>query len=320
MTETVEKEGLVLVPREWLRKFDRGQDPNEAVADSGETVWDLFCFEAGRYLSAPRPPVGEGLGASASPIPTEQAGGPVVGWQPIETAPRDGESILAICATAYSPVAGVTWWQDGWTHYSRPAEKWHGGVGKWFPTHWMPLPAAPSTTSTAEQVERLCPCGKPSLPTASVCSGCADACAADGGEGDAPVAWQARIKPDGEWFHVSEPYAERRRAEAGIEMRPLFTRPTPATILTLLEDRQKMVEALEQIASRARSEVWPDHYAPEPPEWALDEHNEASTCGYCNAWLTVVRPGKSQCDCCADGQDLGAIARATLSALEETNR
>jgi hypothetical protein len=73
---------------------------------------------------------------------------PVDGWQPIETAPRDGTSILAICASAYSPVAGVTWWNEAWTHYSRPAEKWHGGVVKWFPTHWMPLPQPPNNERT----------------------------------------------------------------------------------------------------------------------------------------------------------------------------
>lgn len=73
------------------------------------------------------------------------------GWQPIETAPKDGCSVLAICGTAYSPLAGVTWWQDGWTHYSRPAEKWHGGVGKWFPTHWMPLPAPPEANRRPEE-------------------------------------------------------------------------------------------------------------------------------------------------------------------------
>ena len=71
------------------------------------------------------------------------------GWRDIATAPRDGQSILAICGTAYSPLAGVTWWQEGWTHYSRPAEKWHGGVGKWFPTHWMPLP--PASTDTGRE-------------------------------------------------------------------------------------------------------------------------------------------------------------------------
>ena len=67
------------------------------------------------------------------------------GWRPIATAPKDGGSILAICATAYSPEAGVTWWQEGWTHYSRPDEKWHGGVGKWLPTHWQPLPPPPES-------------------------------------------------------------------------------------------------------------------------------------------------------------------------------
>jgi hypothetical protein len=65
-------------------------------------------------------------------------------WQPIETAPRDGSDILLICNTAYTPEASIGWWSaDGWRHYSRPEEKWHGGVVKWFPTHWMPLPAPP---------------------------------------------------------------------------------------------------------------------------------------------------------------------------------
>jgi len=72
------------------------------------------------------------------------------GWMPIESAPKDGESILAICGSAYSPLANVTWWADGWTHYSRPDDKWHGGVGKWFPTHWMPLPPLPAPPTKGE--------------------------------------------------------------------------------------------------------------------------------------------------------------------------
>ncbi len=87
-------------------------------------------------------PTGSALPVAPS-VPGEGHG---TGWQPIETAPKDGESILAICATAYSPLAGVTWWQEGWTHYSRPAEKWHGGVGRWFPTHWMLLPPPPAAS------------------------------------------------------------------------------------------------------------------------------------------------------------------------------
>jgi len=76
------------------------------------------------------------------------------GWPTIDSAPKDGSEIIAICASAYSPTAHETWWQDGWTHYSRPDEKWHGGVGKWFPTHWMPMPAL-STTSEAPEAGRL---------------------------------------------------------------------------------------------------------------------------------------------------------------------
>ena len=71
------------------------------------------------------------------------------GWRPIETAPQDGESILAICNSAYSPKANVTWWSGAWTLYSRPDDKWHGGVSKWWPTHWMPLPAPPTLTGVS---------------------------------------------------------------------------------------------------------------------------------------------------------------------------
>ena len=77
------------------------------------------------------------------------------------------------------------------------------------------------------------------------------------------------------------------------------------------------VEALEGIARHARSEPWPDHFADAPPDWALDDYDSASSCGYCGAWLTVVRPGKSQCDCCSDGQDLGARAAQALAKLKE---
>lgn len=82
---------------------------------------------------------------------------------------------------------------------------------------------------------------------------------------------------------------------------------------------KRLEEALERIAQRAKSEPWPDHYADEPPEWAVDMFNgdDACTCGYCGAWLTVVRPGKHQCDNCSDGQDLGAIARAALGDTDQ---
>lgn len=60
---------------------------------------------------------------------------------------------------------------------------------------------------------------------------------------------------------------------------------------------------LGSIANRRRDirRAFEDHYWPDnPPEWAKDPFNDGAscTCGYCGAWMTVVRPGKVQCDAC----------------------
>lgn len=62
------------------------------------------------------------------------------GWQPIETAPKDGTWIMV-----YWPTMGigqypfVVFWDEGW----QPARYSDRDYGEAFPTHWMPLPAAP---------------------------------------------------------------------------------------------------------------------------------------------------------------------------------
>jgi hypothetical protein len=66
-------------------------------------------------------------------------------WQPIETAPKDGTSVLV-----YGP------WKGEFSQLKHPHEIWRGHchpVSKlWFisgtlefvdPTHWMPLPEPP---------------------------------------------------------------------------------------------------------------------------------------------------------------------------------
>jgi hypothetical protein len=63
-------------------------------------------------------------------------------WQPIETAPKDGTTILAFFAdrvgyVARQDVQAVAWREnDGW------ASTQTGWTLAW-PTHWMPLPDPP---------------------------------------------------------------------------------------------------------------------------------------------------------------------------------
>jgi hypothetical protein len=63
------------------------------------------------------------------------------GWQPIETAPRDGEHVLLFGILKHDQ-ANIGFWYDGewwsWCHPRLPM----GPGGN--PTHWQPLPAPPA--------------------------------------------------------------------------------------------------------------------------------------------------------------------------------
>ena len=86
---------------------------------------------------------------AASPAPAQE---PCV-WQPIETAPRDGTR-FDVWAKAWLPAFdrfeyrrfADCYWRD-----SEPMGAWRAGVvgvdKGWRATHWMPLPAPPSTPS-----------------------------------------------------------------------------------------------------------------------------------------------------------------------------
>jgi hypothetical protein len=65
-------------------------------------------------------------------------------WQPIETAPVDGRQFLAVHAG--SRVQRISWHGKtshiplyGWCHGDDPED-----IDLWRPTHWQPLPEAPS--------------------------------------------------------------------------------------------------------------------------------------------------------------------------------
>lgn len=63
-------------------------------------------------------------------------------WQPIETAPRDGTHVVL---AEWSEYAGkwqfeTSYWRTYFGHYGE-GFGWSGHA----PTHWMPLPDAPSS-------------------------------------------------------------------------------------------------------------------------------------------------------------------------------
>ncbi len=67
-------------------------------------------------------------------------------WQPIETAPKDGRTIIVYRSIAGWDVLGTAYWVnirgiDGWISngFSEPP----GNLGLGHPTHWQPLPLPP---------------------------------------------------------------------------------------------------------------------------------------------------------------------------------
>ena len=59
------------------------------------------------------------------------------GWQPIETAPKDGTRYIGYQGTSgdYEGQTDVCWYS---------LECHHNGVLSFFPTHWRPLPEPPA--------------------------------------------------------------------------------------------------------------------------------------------------------------------------------
>jgi len=63
--------------------------------------------------------------------------GEAAGWQPIETAPKDGSSFLSLNRNQGNLMA-ATWWSPVRNYFCAT-----GGQQLYQFTHWMPLPAAP---------------------------------------------------------------------------------------------------------------------------------------------------------------------------------
>lgn len=74
-------------------------------------------------------------------------------WLPIDTAPKDGTTILGVCEGETGSFIMAVWWQEsvwftGWVsggHRSDYEDR--------FVTHWMPLPTPPTQPSGGEAGE-----------------------------------------------------------------------------------------------------------------------------------------------------------------------
>lgn len=75
-------------------------------------------------------------------------------WQPIETAPRDGTSILLYLPNNDRRTVREAWWSI--PYEGAPTGYWttpHGPTGRGYiilqdaPSHWMPLPAPPGSSN-----------------------------------------------------------------------------------------------------------------------------------------------------------------------------
>lgn len=67
---------------------------------------------------------------------------PMTDWQPIETAPKDGTSVLFYLRHGGFCFGGWQEWEDS-TGKSMSAWQDNGEGFTLDPTHWMPLPAPP---------------------------------------------------------------------------------------------------------------------------------------------------------------------------------
>lgn len=166
-----------------LERMARAIDPSgfEDPDDFRAAAWRADAFQAARAaLEAIRPGFGdlphittdyattltafntvidailseeEGLGSrpAAPSVPTEQTGGPVVGWQSIETAPVHASILVCVTHNLGPDEWETVQWvdscdQDGrWMTYPRLIEI------PFPPTLWMPLPAAPDGTPSQAQ-------------------------------------------------------------------------------------------------------------------------------------------------------------------------
>lgn len=127
---------------EWLHPVDGSVDPTwPAVMDPRCHVHAGHDYNG---LATPR---------ARSSHPKTRDGERIEGWQPIETAPRDGTAILVHSRAGW--IGSVSWWSDEDRDEEFDDSCFQDEHGEPVEpadlTHWMPLPPAPPATSESGQ-------------------------------------------------------------------------------------------------------------------------------------------------------------------------
>lgn len=118
--------------------------PASPAADFNQQALDLInAWEAGEYL---HPAQKKAALQVAIRDALAQAHAEGLGWQPIETAPRDGICVIvAAKGCAGTQFVCEAWFDDDteqwWQANTHPTDFHDGRVE--FPTYWMPLPPPP---------------------------------------------------------------------------------------------------------------------------------------------------------------------------------
>lgn len=141
--------------------------PDETTDPAGLYCWLSDCPEEGSIALT-----GEDARIRIeTELISQQAGGVPAGWQPIETAPKDGRTLLLGRFNSHKKWRTM---RGQWMSEEYIAEQWEepeNGEPGWFetavepddvpncwatePTHWMPLPAEPGASPSPSAVQPL---------------------------------------------------------------------------------------------------------------------------------------------------------------------
>ena len=158
--------GLVYRAREWLDKATLTRTPSpQPDQETVERVAKAIFIERVGYFSPEDDASWDNAGAHAQDHHRDLARAAIAalnpppgnggGWQPIETAPKDGTYVL-IATESHDGGMTTACWDAEWSSSSGwwlldngkdPEIPLRGAE----PTHWMPLPAAPSIADRTNQ-------------------------------------------------------------------------------------------------------------------------------------------------------------------------